>query len=184
MYSILALTQWNQADILSIRFFPLQDFDGFGHMDLHQFVCRLRLAHVFINHMDEDEVAASAPPRPAGGTFSSPSDRSLSMSQLRMSALERQASPINAGSFSRLSTNGMPINQGSFSRQSTSGMPKRAPEDLRSSGHAVRYDWELEWRLETLPRNEEFDLLLDTHDGKVCTSLIVVTSFKAGQRDF
>ena len=138
-------------------------------MDLHQFVCRLRLAHVFIKHMHEDEVAASAPPRLAGGTFSSPMERPLSMSELRMSALERHPSPTN---------------QGSLSWRSTSGMPNRAPEDLRSSGHAIRCDWELDWRLETVPQNEEFDLLLDTLDGKVCASLIALSSCKAQQRAF
>ena len=138
-------------------------------MDLHQFVCRLRLAHVFIKHMHEDDVAAAAPPRLAGREFSSPIDRPLSMSELRMSALERQSFSISPRSSRRISTN---------------GVPKRAPEDLRSSGHAIRCDWDLEWRLETVPRNQEVSLLLDRHDGKVCSSLIDVSSCKAEQRAF
>jgi hypothetical protein len=109
--------------------------------------------------MGDDDLAAATPPTPFGGAFVESADLSCSMRQLRASALEKSSSPALLHQSANGSSTLQPANRTA---------PKRAPGDLRSSGHAIRNDWELEWRLESLPRQEDYDLLLDPVDGKVC----------------
>lgn len=157
-----------------------QDYEGSGLTDLHQFVTRLRLAHVKITHLPAAD--ATAAPRTGSPTRSSPRN---SMTAL-IAYSERQGSGTGTVSINdhpmRQDPHGLVDNQGLTARlepwvasPTAVGSPRtrlRPKEALKSSGHARLSDWEHEWRLETLPEKSGsgFSLLLDAHDHKASAS--------------